>query len=134
MPYDSDFPYYTDSSFDSASTGYATLDSALRPDGLPPLANCFMDTEGDFVMPNIKCMGGTFYDRVEFKGQIVVDSAAFGNAIINSVETSVGDPGVHTSLVTEAGIRAALQELEDRLDGLDNTVLSLSQRIAALGG
>lgn len=139
MPvYDSAMPYYFDSAFDSSSTGYTNIDPALRPDGLPPLSNCFMDLEGDFVMPNIKCMGGTFFDRVEFKGEIIIDSATFigpgGSTTINAIKTSVGDPGSNSALVTEAGIRAALDVLETRLDGLDQTVISLSNRITALGG
>jgi hypothetical protein len=137
MPiYDSDMPYYFDSAFDSSSTGYTNIDPALRPDGLPPLANCFMDLEGDFVMPLIKCMGGTFFDRVEFKGEVVIDSATFigagGSATINEIKTTVGDPGTNEALVTEAGIRAALDVLESRLDGLDQTVLSLAGRIQVL--
>ena len=137
MPYDSDFPYYTDSSFDSSSTGYATLDPSLRPDGMPPLANCFMDTEGDFVMPTIKCLGGTFYDTVEFKGTIIVDSAAFGDININAVLTSVGDPGTDNSLVTEKGIRDAINELETDLEEyVDQEIATLrayvDQQIAAV--
>lgn len=86
MPiYDSDMPYYIDSAFDSSSTGFTNIDPALRPEGLPPLANCFMDLEGDFVMPNIKCMGGIFYDKVEFRGEVIIDSADFNG--IESIET-----------------------------------------------
>ena len=139
MPiYDSEMPYYFDSAFDSSSTGYTNIDPALRPEGLPPLSNCFMDLEGEFVMPIIKCMGGTFFDRVEFKGEIIIDSATFigpgGSTTINAIVNSVGDPGSTSALVTEAGIRSALNVLETRLDGLDNTVSSLDARITALGG
>lgn len=132
MPiYDSAMPYYFDSVFDSSSTGFTNIDPALRPEGLPALSNCFMDLEGDFVMPLIKCMGGTFFDTVEFKGEIIIDSATFigpgGSTTINAIVNSVGDPGSTTALVTERGIRSALS-------GYDIAIADLDARITALGG
>lgn len=152
MPiYDSDNPYYVDSAFDSPSTGFVNIDPALRPEGLPPLSNCFMDLEGEFVMPNIKCMGGTFYDEVEFRGSIsILDSVTVGTDVnvtnnllvsgnlevtgnldvdgslqlssgtrVNSIQTTIGNPGTDDILVTEQAIREALNALQQSINSLE---------------
>lgn len=159
MPiYDSDNPYYTDSAFDSSSTGFVNIDPALRPEGLPPLANCFMDLEGEFVMPIIKCMGGTFYDQVEFKGPVFIGDSPFAGANVimandlevsgnldvdgslhlssgtrvNSIQTTVGDPGTDDILVTEKAVRDALNIIQSQINSINSSINSLSSRISAL--
>lgn len=97
-------------------------------------------------------LGGVIFDSVSVIGHIDVgDSVTVGSNLtvtddlkvegafelssgtrVNSIQTTVGDPGTDDILVTEQAVREALNTLQSQINNINISINSLSNRITAL--